>query len=469
MHRSAYQRRLVMGLLLLCAVRVLLLSHPLYGVVGDGHYYLEQARIWVLEGRPPPADRSPGFVLLLSGLLWAVGERQLPVTLTAIQLVLDGAGVVACAIWAGRRLPPGPVAWTLAGALVLQPFTGARASSVLTETTCAWAVAGGLGLWVWGLKRGQVWASGLGMGAGTLAIALRQDVAAAWLPAVVAVAFTAWHRGLLTKNTVRASAFGLALAGASVGAFYGAAAMSEVPPASPSHRGFGEWMGTWFARYDQFKRHFWSYPRSMPPVEALPDRAFDGPDERRRYLAIQSLHQKEPRSLEVTRRLSELAAEKRDAHPWRHFLGLPLLRAVHYWVNPAYTGRYARSLGVDDPILFHALAFLVLLLKGGLTALAFLGVLRLLNRRTREALDPEGLLLGVGSSVLLLARTASLAALGTLWGAGLMEPRYVLVVWPGVLILAVLAISGRRRLHGSSGPPGPDGGRNAHCSPCTHA
>lgn len=514
--RGGRSSRWVLALLVAKAV---LLSAHIYGISGDGHYYIARAEAFLEEGTFPPPGRAPWFVLFLAGGLSILGREGLPPALAALQLALDaavvytliahaegrlaGSGGARAVVEAGEleaRRPsasasghgryllglsaPGARA-LLVAAFVIQPFTGARATYVLTESLTTALLFFGICLSASGLSLkaqesrpgAQARASSSSPAAnpsswsgsrsvrrvavGALlaggAAVLRQELAPVVVLALLAMLWVAKRRRSFKEDSgapglfreARAAAIALALVAGLASIPHVIARAQRVTHGIPPHDGFGSWMTSWFATYAEYKRIYWPFPGRMPPLERLPDRAFDSDEERARVGRLIELHGARGATEELRAGFEAIANERKTRSPLRHYLLLPLARSLHYWVNPAYLGAYARAVGLEGGLWLWILSIPTGLSKLVLLGLGAVGLLAL--RRGRDARLPlfDHVLLA-GAAVLLVGRTLEMAALGTLWSAGLMEPRYMTVVFPFLLFSTTVAVTGRRR--GGLGP-----------------
>lgn len=198
----------------------------------------------------------------------------------------------------------------------------------------------------------------------------------------------------------------------------------------PVNPGFNSWVKTWIADYVSVEEIYWNVPGDTLPLQRLPNRAFDSPDQRKRTEAlIADYNEDHDLTPELDARFADLAAERIQAAPLRYYVWLPVLRVTDMWLRPR-TELFAadpRWWEFDDewPWLSLSLGF-------GLLNLSIVVLAKIGTWKTR-AVPGVGLLL-----TFIVCRSLFL---GTLENP---EPRYTLECYPAVLILAAATLVKRR-------------------------
>lgn len=424
----------IMASLLLGRLAFLLLRTP--GLSGDGPGYLKVAQTVIESRKLPELGVQPrGYSLLLAPFV-AMDLEVEPAVL--IMNVLMDASVVALLLLSARRIFPEPadrtpllLCWLLA---VIQPFTAQMANAVLTETPTMFLVF--VGVWLLFIPSNVIaWVSGfVFLGAASL---LRIDVLA--LNVIGIVLYVAlFYRNAFDK---RAALLGWMLfcsfpVSMLAYQYHSTREMGLVRPDFPQP-GYYAWMRRWFA-FAKTEHDRFAFSPGSPnwpgfDVANYPSRAFDSSDERDRAAADLKTWRIAGYTETVDQGFRGLEREKTQQHPLRSFVFIPALRMIHFWINLDGAQTYFTALDLRRPTSTLAVA-LTLALRLLLIAVAVLGAYAIWFRPTL-AVTAEVLFARFGS-LLVLLRTAELGALGTVAWGGLMEPRYVLVVFPFVILLA---------------------------------
>lgn len=186
--------------------------------------------------------------------------------------------------------------------------------------------------------------------------------------------------------------------------------------------GFNRWVRTWMVEYASVEEVYWPIPGEEVDGSRLPDRAFDSAEQRQDTLNTLSAYN-EDRSIspELDQHFAALAAERIRAHPFRYYVGLPMLRVSDMWLRPRteLLPPDVRWWEFNDDPQWSVLAVGFGVINLFYVGAALIGALRF--RKIRYA----GLLVGF-----VLLRSAFL---GTLENP---EPRYTLECYPVVIALA---------------------------------
>ena len=216
----------------------------------------------------------------------------------------------------------------------------------------------------------------------------------------------------------------------------------------PVPGGFARWYRTWGAGLGDTARVYWEYDGSTLSLADLPRWAIDSPAQRTETAAIYARYNEETSSTpEVERAFDRLARERERTHPVRSYVVMPLVRLGDMWLRPR------TELLPKMPVQWWAFArrpraaWFALCL--GLLNLALLGfAVRGLWLWRCAGWRGDGVVAAAMLGYVLL-RSALLLTIDN------SEPRYVLEGYPVVLLLAAMALVGRRR---DQQPDKPGGG-----------
>ncbi|HXQ26586.1 MAG TPA: glycosyltransferase family 39 protein [Candidatus Acidoferrales bacterium] len=443
---------------------------------GDAPFYIELAWNWlrkgvyggVVNGQLTPLDtRAPGYPAFLAAVFSLVGNSSRAVMLA--QTAVDLGTCFLIALIAARLAPEAPRRRAAIAGLWLAafcPFTANYAAVVLTETlvTFLTALAIVLLLEAYLTPIPRVTSASAFAGrtispwflAGVIAGfgALVRPETPLLLLAVGLVLVAKWRRPADWLKLVRAGA--LMGAGLVLPLVPWAArnwhTLHEVQPLAPRYLqtpgeftplGFDAWTRTWLWRFGDVYLANWKLDYEEIPIDTLPARAFDSPDERARVAnLLEPYNDTLTLSPEQDVAFREIARERTSRRPLRTYLEIPLLRSLAMWFTPRvellpYTGHLfpLREKWQDDRRDFLVTLSFVLV-NGVYIALALAGAWMARRR--------PGLALLI---VFALVRTAFFAGF-----IETPEPRYVLECFPVVLALgAQVFCGGRQRSSTGSG------------------
>jgi 4-amino-4-deoxy-L-arabinose transferase-like glycosyltransferase len=425
-------------------------AHP--QIQGDSLIYGDIATNWLTHGiyghtvghalGPPTIEptlvRLPGYPAFLALCFAVFGVANYHAVLY-LQALIDLGTCLLIAGLAARICGPRAGRWALLLA-ALCPFTANYAASPLTETLSIFCVALGflaLAEVLEGTRRG--WTALL-IFSWSYAALLRPD--GALLAVVLWMSLIVYGRHSLGW----ASAFRLAmLAGLlSLLPFVAWTLRNEhtfhvFQPLAPRYAndpgefafpGFVRWIKTLTGDFTSTNEIYWNGNSDRIDPGNLPARAFDNPGQ---YQQTQRLLEQYNATTTLTPELDaafgQLAAERVRAHPFRYYVGLPLLRLADMWLRPRVETlnvplrwwQYAQHPAATRVALFYGALNLAYLIA------AFLGILRW----PRLA----------GSMVALIALRSLLLA--TLEAP---EPRYTLECFPLLIVLAAVAFQSSRKL-----------------------
>ena len=425
-------------------------AHP--QIQGDSLIYGDIATNWLTHGIyghsvghasgpttiEPTLVRLPGYPAFLALCFAVFGVANYHAVLY-LQAIVDLGTCLLIGGLAGKICGPRAGRWALLLA-ALCPFTANYAASPLTETLSIFCVALGfraLAEVLEGSRRG--WTALLIFSSlvfsWSYAALLRPD--GALLAVVLWTSLIVYGRHSLGWG----SAFRLAMLAGLLSLLPFVAWMLRnehtfhvFQPLAPRYAndpgefafpGFVRWIKTLTADFTATNEIYWNGNSDRIDPGNLPARAFDSPSQ---YQQTQGLLAQYNATTTLTPELDaafgRLAAERVRAHPFRYYVGLPLLRLADMWLRPRVETlnvslrwwQYSRHPAQTRVALFYGALNLAYLVA------AFLGVLRW----PRLA----------GSMVGLIALRSLLLA--TLEAP---EPRYTLECFPLLIVLAAVALA----------------------------
>jgi hypothetical protein len=452
---------------LLCGalLRWFFISH-FHPYAGDAQFYEELARNWLYHGvygrnmwgQLLPSDmRMPGYPAFLAAIYRTLGRSRAAVTST--QVAVD---LMTCALTAliAARLAPVPkrkVVATIALWLAATcPFTAMYTGVVLTETLTTFLTTLAVLIFVRALTHPDMnitrvaitkhqllkyvawfFLGGLIVGAATLVrpetplilIAMGVVLCVRWWRPVnwwkLALAILWMGAGLVLPLSPWAARNTLQLGRAQfLSARYTETNGDYVP------RGFYAWTQTWMVKFGDAYSVTWKLGEKLPiDINALPTSAFDSEAERAQ---VAGLIDEYNRRVLVTPALNfqfaQLASERAARHPVRTYIFIPIARAWWTWFTPRiellpYSGKLwpMREAWHNDPEDFSVT------LGFGILNYIYAGLALIGAWKFRARAGIPFLL------AFLVIRTAFLTQLQTV------EPRYVMVCFPVVLVLAALS------------------------------
>ncbi len=419
-------------------------------------------------GRPAPTlIRLPGYPLFLLACFRVFGVFNFA-AVRMVQLVLDLAGCVALAAFAGDRFGARSAMLALALA-ALCPFTANYTAAPLTETlTLLTITVAYLSLDRWrlalarnGAWNGWLWCLGAALSTSLLLRPEQALLSVAILPAVVAFTWRSLRCATLPSKApprtgrmrVLGPACALALCVAlplvpwtwrnweTFHVFAPLAPHYATDPGEPVPLGFQRWYRSWAIDFASTEEVYWSYDGSPILLSDLPARAFDSAAQRAATAdLLADYNETTTPSAAFDQRFQALARERTAAHRWRYYIGLPLARLGNMLLRPRTElmntqlawWRWRDNAGQAVFATLYAalnLLYLVLGLAGWM-------------RWRRAAAAPERVLLWSMAGFVLL-RSALLLTLDN------SEPRYTLEFFP-LLIFCASALLARQTSSRSS-------------------
>jgi hypothetical protein len=462
--RHLSYKHLVAALSLGFALRLFFVIHfPFYA--GDTKFYDELARNFLdhrvyglfVRGQLTPVDmRMPGYPVFLSGLYAVFGRSSKAVMF--FQAFIDVLTCVLTAVIAGLIAPVQSkirVATMALWMAALCPFTSNYSAALLTEVLSTFLTALAVLAFLTTFSRSSTISSSKPSDRRLL-----YSQAASWLVTGIIVGLETLVRPetplfLLAAGLVLAVCWRqranwtklfLAVSWMSVGLFLtlipwaarNARTLGRIEFLAPRYaqtygdfipRGFYSWTGTWMVRFKYAYLVTWKLGKEPIRMEDLPETAFDSSAERARVeLLLDHYNSDLQMSPLLDREFGTIAHERIRRRPIRTYLEIPLARMCAIWSTPRiallpYSGKLwpPKEMWRNDTtsfattIGFGILNFIYLVL-------AAIGAWRFRKQPMVAFLV-----------ALVLIRTIFLTQLQTV------EPRYVIVCYPVILVLGALA------------------------------
>lgn len=409
----------------------------------------------------PTLIRVPGYPLMLAAAYALTGSRYETAT-RITQSLLDTftcllVALIAFEISGGDEKRRRRIAqWALLLA-ALCPFIANYSASILTEvpTTFLLTAATLFGLralkydstrkyWFYcGLLAGAATLfrpeSGLLIGAFILILLIKHTLRRTWRPLIINSALMTGSLLLvLTPWAIRNAL--------TIGTFQMLAPTYAQDPDERVNVGYLSWCRTWLWTYEGISTYMWPMGSEDMPSESLPAGSVDSELERKTVATLYSDYNSSGHNLTVESDnvFGQIAANRRHKHPFRFYIGLPLLRSLAMWMTPR-----VEVLNLDRRLLppkeawsenriDFSVSLFLFLLNAAYLALAVCGAISVLRRYcTIENFECFG---GFVLVAILVLRTAFLAYFF------FPEPRYILETYPCILILAAFVFAKKQAL-----------------------
>lgn len=394
----------------------------------------------------PSAIRTPGYPLFLAAI-FLMGGDQNETAVRITQALLDTATCLFIALIVfnlargdtEKRRRIAQLALLLAAVC---PFIGNYAASILAEVPTTFLLVAAWWFAVRALKNHSKYRDWFWCGILTGMATLFRPESGLWLtaPALIVLWRAAKRRSAHSVLLPgMALALGLLLPLAPWTARNGVT-LKIFQPLAPANAedsnefvpyGYLRWCKTWLWKFCEVDGYLWTLNKSSIAADGLPSRATDGTRERTEVTKLlRRYNQSNRMDAVLDAEFARLASRRIDELPVRYYLVLPVLRGLAMWFTPRreilpLEGKLwpVSNAWENDPrdFLFTLLLFLI---NSAYVALAAWG-----GWKFRK--ETEWLILLVGMPVI---RTVFLACFT------FPEPRYVLEVYPAVIILAVLAL-----------------------------
>jgi hypothetical protein len=203
---------------------------------------------------------------------------------------------------------------------------------------------------------------------------------------------------------------------------------------------YAAWMRTFFSTEKEYTALAWDVGSEGWEgfrLDAYPRRAFADDQERAQVADLLKKWQAEGYTAEVDRGFATIYKTKLNSAPAKFFLIIPLMRMAHFWINLDGAQSFFRAVSIKRPYSLGVVG-ITIALRAIFILLAIIGAATVWMLRSARCLPPFLRVLGQAASILVTLRTVELGALGTFLLGGLMEARYANIVFPAVLLLAVL-------------------------------
>lgn len=441
-------RPLLIWLVTLLLIRLLVLLNTEVSVFGDGVLYLDALQTIISTGSLPDLRVQPvGYPAFLS--VFHIGaDKPSLATISNIHKFMDMGIVVVlsmfCLIFTkGRHLVIRAVALC---AMILQPFTGAMLSSVYTEHSATFLSFIGVVLISYLAVRTKsvliLFLGGLLLG---VASSMRVDLL------IMNIGLAGFLIFILLPRIAHFKKISLLLA------FFSTMIMPTTILAWQAHstgemgfvvkkfyfKGYMDWLRTWPSDRAEHAKFAFFYNKpdrdNRLDIESYPAKAFSDDGERIAVERILSDWNKTTYSPDIDQRFSRLADAKSVDKWFSYYVLNPMFRMGHYWVNADGSQFYLRTIGWQPP-LSTIIVVVNLILRLMLLVLFLLGAKRVF---AQECKVPEIQALVISSVAYVAFRTLELGIGGTQVWAGLMEPRFVLVAFPFLIIVAAFSLATR--------------------------
>jgi hypothetical protein len=331
-------------------------------VSGDALIYGDLAKNLVLHGKFAITDgsgvihstliRLPGYPLFLAACFRLFGVEHYH-AVVYVQIALE---LAACLLLADfvRRISTARAGLNTLWLATMCPFTAVYASAPLTESLTFDTIC----LALWGLQRylGAAKHSRRWLMIFTFAI----SYAALLRPDGALLAFALWPALLFSRGSGYGSGvgFGKALRPALVCGVLAVlpflvwtarnwSTFHVVEPLAPRyatdpgedpHIGWQHWVKTWCLDFTCTYEVYWNVPGSVVDMAALPERAFDSPEQRAQTANLLAEYNHDPDDPELTPALDAafeaLARQRAAEHPVRTYILLPLGRLADMTLRP---------------------------------------------------------------------------------------------------------------------------------------
>jgi len=210
----------------------------------------------------------------------------------------------------------------------------------------------------------------------------------------------------------------------------------------PYTPGYYAWMRTWFANERDYPRfHFdtgqpgWEGFR----IDAYPKHAFANAEERAQITNLVEKWQAESYTPEIDQAFAAVAKAKRAHQPVNYFLMIPLLRMAHFWINLDGAQTFLRVIPIKRPYSLGIVG-ITIALRAFFILFAAVGAAAVWKARSKSHLSLFLRALGQASSIFITLRTVELGILGTFVWGGLMEIRFANIMFPAVILLAIVGV-----------------------------
>lgn len=439
------------ALVALAVARVSIILTARAGMSGDAFGYVENAKYIEQTGRLPAIGvHAYGFPLLLSPLT-AIASDFLPQAVLWVHCAMDVLVVATLVHLIWTRFYSSSNAWpaiTMCTLIIVQPFTATMLNSVYPDQSCGFLVffsvyvlylvtvhskyaallasAAGLMLGYAGIERVDLLPIGAGLIVGFLAYAAKRAN---------------------TRRSYRIAIISLTLAFATPASILVALQYSstgEIGLIKVSRRipdpGYWSWLRTSFLTEAEYRPLAWD--RGTENWEGFdiakyPPRMFDSLAEKNEVVALLGAWKIGGMTPQVDAGFNSLAKRKAESNPIWHYVIVPGMRMVSFWINVDGAQVLLRVFEIRRP-WSTVIVFAVVCLRLTLLALCIVGVAALLRHGNSGFAESSDLAkLAFLATVVVVLRTVELGALSIFFEAGLTEYRYMGIVFPTAMLVSI--------------------------------
>jgi hypothetical protein len=420
------------------------------GLSGDALGYVARAVHIATTGQLPPLNLQPnGFPLLLAPFYVLAGD-QIAARVLWAHCAMDILIVASLVFVIERSLDDRTPSWmklALCVLVLVQPFTATMVNGVYADMSSGFFVFFAIFLLSHAMQR-RKWGPPLAFSAG-LIVGIAATERVDLLPVGVALLGGYSLVTLTRENPERRNYVGaiaivcsvllppLALAG------FQYASTGEVGLIKVVKRyedpGYFAWLRTSFLTESEYRPLAWS--RGSTDWEGFaisryPSRMFDSSDEKEMVRGLLNKWKNDGMSPQIDAGFSDLAQRKIEARRIRNYVALPALRMLNDWINVDGAQTLLRVIPLKRP-WSQLVVGLVLGLRLIVVALGAVGIFSLVRPPRTTPLSSQIMHLAFFAAIAIAVRTLELGALSPFLEAGLREYRYVGMVFPAALILAI--------------------------------
>jgi hypothetical protein len=467
-HRSKLRTIVILVIVILLAVRLATHALAVPSISGDGWGYIDRAFYIHDHGKLPPLAIHPvGYSIALSKLAF-LGKEILPIVTIRIQQILDLAviSILVAFSWLlslkiSNKFYRNLFLSLSCFFLLIQPFTAKLSNSLYTESSVMALCFVGLGIFTFYISRVfHHWAVGLlvavpgGIVMG-MASTMRIDIFALNTTFLLSIfiCFLVLRQPSKSRKTFHFLLLSLILPAAllinqfhSTGELGFQTYQKKIYPIE-----FISWTGTWRADRQEHGRFAWLSSRvDNLNTDLFPAKAFGSSEEKRKVESLFRTWKQEGYTDVVRSGFQEVVKNKRASQPFDFYILNPLYRMYHHWINLEGAEFYFSSFAIPSGIASRLLVIFVFALRVVLLSLFAYGfyifTIKVVHPFQNSDQTPNltrfnslnGCEYMVAFSILyVLMRTLEMGALSTMNAGGLMEPRYVIVAFPPLLLVSI--------------------------------
>lgn len=217
---------------------------------------------------------------------------------------------------------------------------------------------------------------------------------------------------------------------------------------------FVSWIGSWRADRREHQTFAW-FSSSLDNLDTglYPSKAFVSSEEKKIVESLFRIWKQQGYNDTVRLGFKEVIKYKRQSRPFEYYIINPLYRMYHHWVNLEGADFFLVSFRFPSGFASRLLVAFIFILRITILLLSAYGAIVFFQKVRHKWVDfgfrrdpsqwnafrsPDWM---IGLSMLfVLVRTLEMGALSTLHAGGLMEPRYVSVAFPLLLIVSLYGL-----------------------------